>query len=368
MTEHTPAGSPFFFGGAVPPERFFGRERERTELYDAAAKLGMRAIVGERGIGKSSLLRKVEHDYRSRPEIPEGARLVRLSTQDAHCHHQASFLACVVGKLLAHVRHGNTPDHRVLLALQARCEEEKPELSLVEFGEAVEQLHRVGLRPVVCIDEFEGFFEREEEFDRDFFDGLRFLNDNGWIGYLLASRTPLKELFKGKRRVSIFPRNVQTAHLGAFSKDEAKALLNQPSNRPFSEEEIDWLIKETKRHPPALQAMADELYRAKARPSIDRREVAGRCWESLEGELKPPHRRGGSRSLWKRIGLGMRNALKFVFVKIPIAVGKLTKFLGEGETWEWVRGMLTLALVVGVLVGAITFDDLYGWVREMIAP
>jgi len=51
--------NPFFVGGAVPPERFIGRQTQVNACFNAMVNMTHLAIYGSPGMGKSSLLRYV---------------------------------------------------------------------------------------------------------------------------------------------------------------------------------------------------------------------------------------------------------------------------------------------------------------------
>ena len=68
--------SPFIINGPVPPQMFFGRERDIRTLVDHAGKRNY-AIVGNRKIGKTSLLNQIE----SRINHQGGIRLLRMDCQ-----------------------------------------------------------------------------------------------------------------------------------------------------------------------------------------------------------------------------------------------------------------------------------------------
>jgi len=69
--------SPFIINGPVPQQMFFGRDREIRTLVDHAGKRNY-AIVGNRKIGKTSLLNQVE----SRINHQGGIRLLRMDCQE----------------------------------------------------------------------------------------------------------------------------------------------------------------------------------------------------------------------------------------------------------------------------------------------
>jgi len=68
--------SPFIVNGPVPPQMFFGRDREIRTLVDHAGRRNY-AIVGNRKIGKTSLLNQIE----SRINHQGGIRLLRMDCQ-----------------------------------------------------------------------------------------------------------------------------------------------------------------------------------------------------------------------------------------------------------------------------------------------
>ncbi len=68
--------SPFVVNGPVPPQMFFGRDKEIRTLVDHAGKRNF-AVVGNRKIGKTSLLNQIE----ARLEQQGNVRLIRMDCQ-----------------------------------------------------------------------------------------------------------------------------------------------------------------------------------------------------------------------------------------------------------------------------------------------
>jgi|SRR5712692_8531477 len=72
--------NPFTQRGAIrDPAQFFGRQAELNQIFSCIGKMQSVSVVGERRIGKSSLLHYVCQT--GQPHAPAGARLVYLDVQ-----------------------------------------------------------------------------------------------------------------------------------------------------------------------------------------------------------------------------------------------------------------------------------------------
>ncbi len=266
-----PNGNPFYFGGPIKSsDRFVGRESELCDVFTRLQKMGCTSVVGERRIGKSSLLYQIQRSYRTK--LPGDMFTVYIDLLDVACHTAERFLAYAMTHILDHVHFANSDNAKYLSALDEHSRR-KRSLALLDFSETLQLLQsdeRIHTRPILLIDEFEAFIAHPETFDDRFFDAMRSLIDRDALTMVTASCTPLEELIhKSANLTSKFPNEFVGCNLGPFSEAEAFELLTLPSDRPFAQNEQRWLIDLSGGHPAKLQNAAIILYEAKADEVVD---------------------------------------------------------------------------------------------------
>ena len=278
--------NPFFYGGMITdPSKFFGRKEELRIIF---GRLGTTppqcvSVVGERRIGRSSLLYHITQVYDRYLSEPERHLFAYIDLQSARCHTRDGLLAKMLKALLAQAKlDKSSEDGQWLDGLWERLNRGE-KVDLVLFEEALERMHGLGLRPVVCLDEFENLTARPDEFDNDFFDSWRSVAQFGHIAFITASRMPLELLSRSGKLTSPFFNIFAKLPLGELKPDEARELITQPSDRPFTEEEVKLALKLAGCHPFRLQIVCSIIYEEKATGQVNPFEVK----KAYERAVKP---------------------------------------------------------------------------------
>src|SRR5512145_2358886 len=149
--------NPFFFAGKITnPEQFVGRDAELRKIFgylDAShtGQVQHTSVVGERRIGKSSLLYHISQVHEKYLAGNDAAyRFVYLDLDRPQCHTRQGLLRHILKEL----------------DLPAPAEP-----SLERFYELLEQEHeKKGIWPVLLMDEFEHLPARAAEFTDTFFE------------------------------------------------------------------------------------------------------------------------------------------------------------------------------------------------------
>jgi hypothetical protein len=106
MTSGSPASCPFVAGSKIEDSwRFVGRKQE---LHAIASRMsGVQPtsvnVVGDKRIGKSSLLYHFSQTWEQRVPEPSRYVVIYLSLQDADCHSEIGFYQAVAEALLSRV-------------------------------------------------------------------------------------------------------------------------------------------------------------------------------------------------------------------------------------------------------------------------
>ena len=237
------SANPFVWrGGITEAGAFFNREPEQRRLKNFLQQRQNSQIVGERRIGKTSLLLQVA---RQAAEWMPNTRVAFMDMQHPMCFTLNGFLRRVGEEFgLA-----QTPN------------------DLTEFAEGIEALCRQGQRPVLCLDEFEECIRRREQFSRDFLLTLRSCSLLG-MSLITASHQPLSSLTDPNDHITspffnVFP----LLALSTFTEhDAADFLAVFRSGIPaVSPDEKTRILDFARCHPLALQVACYYVVEAKER-------------------------------------------------------------------------------------------------------
>lgn len=234
------APNPFIWRGAIArSEDLFDRESELSTLRAYVHGRQNCQIVGERRIGKSSLLRNIENVATG---WDNSFVVAYLDLQDARCFS-------LTGLLSLSSRQLGWP---------------KSATNLSEFADFVDTSVSEGRRPVLCLDEFEELTLRRSEFSRDFFLTLRSCGQQG-LSIITASRKPLSGLTDQSDPTSPFYNTFPVLRLGSFSESDAQDFvsIHRPGVTPFTPQEKNAILEFARHHPLALQVACFHVLQAK---------------------------------------------------------------------------------------------------------
>lgn len=168
--------NPFMNRGVITdPKDFFGRQEQINEIFTRLQGMQSSSIVGERRIGKSSLLYYLTQTGPQR--LGDEYRFFYLDLQDAHFHTAVGFLQTVLRKV-GGTGEGITADNTL-------------NQNLIAFSDEIDALEQTGQRIVLCLDEFENTFKHREQFTEDFFDHLRAQLNIRKLAFVTATQQPL---------------------------------------------------------------------------------------------------------------------------------------------------------------------------------
>lgn len=201
------------------PEELYGRRREKKTLLERTFRKASTSITGPRRIGKTWL---VHYLRLMAPErLGSRFRIGYIDAMSPSCRTVAGFTA------------------EALKALDIPAG--APVYDLHNLGEGLESLKEQKLVPVLCIDEFECFADREE-FTVDFFGGLRSLTQTLDLVLVVVSKNPLYQVVGTNARGSGFFNIFERVALKAFTMTEAEEFIRDKSNRAgFRLQESDYL-------------------------------------------------------------------------------------------------------------------------------
>jgi serine/threonine protein kinase len=201
------------------PSDFFGRRKEIRRIYsrlDAPHPQSI-SIVGERRIGKSSLLNYIYHPKNRKHNMTNhvNAIFVYLDFQRNVDFDVPKFIHFLLNIFGYEMKNEN-------LYTQG-------ENTLDRLKDVVQELHNKGKRIIVLMDEFESI-TRNERFDEQFFSFLRSLANSYRVAYITSSHEELQLMCHNKDiSDSPFFNIFSNLPLRTFSHDEALELITHPS-------------------------------------------------------------------------------------------------------------------------------------------
>ena len=200
-------------------ESFFGRHQEVRRIFARlnASPPGSMSIVGERKIGKSSLLNHVYTRQIRTANLDEPERMVMvfLDFQEEKDMSIEKFVMTLLGI--------------AAIELRGRVPVEDCALSLDGIKDFVQRLNSAGYRLAILLDEFDAI-TTNKSFGLEFFSFLRFLANHYDVAYLTSSARDLQVLCHTKEiSDSPFFNIFSTLRLSVFQPQEAAELISVPS-------------------------------------------------------------------------------------------------------------------------------------------
>ncbi len=218
--------SPFIAGPPITTDTgFFGRRQQREQIAQALVRCQPVQLLGERRMGKTSLLQWVKrHAAEYRPEWP-----------------------------VAWVDAGALADRSPAGLVRAIAGSLKVERVSAVAGEALESL----LPLVLLVDEAAALAAPGHGFDASFLGLLRAAGQRQELAWLSTSHADLHTLFRDDHLTSPFLNDSSKLQVGSLEEEAAEALLN----RGLTQDQTVVAFEEAGRLPYPLQWIADALFR-----------------------------------------------------------------------------------------------------------
>jgi AAA+ ATPase superfamily predicted ATPase len=237
--------NPFVTGKMIQnPAHFVGRIRESDDIIAKIRGNNAVSIVGERRIGKSSLLSYLKHVCSV--QLLE-RRSVYLDFMNIETHTLEDFVYLLLGQL--------------------RIEFDEDELNKNPNRTLTRKLRQFNIDnqpPIVFLDEFDKIQDLKTLFNDDFLENLRFLCNSGYLCLVTGSKTPLKEMMDKKGLTSplwnVFTQTTLKEFVVEEALDERSLFLAQywcaEHNLIPTDAESRFLLSYTSAHPLVMQIVS----------------------------------------------------------------------------------------------------------------
>ncbi|MEK7312302.1 MAG: protein kinase [Chloroflexota bacterium] len=245
------------------PRYFFGREREIEALYSAILTRQCRAVVGERKMGKSSLLTHIAHpDIQRQHNVnPDQYLFVYVDLEAMSNISREEFWPELLDQITLALPPGE-------LREQFSSSAPASDLRFMQVRRLLRRLNTAHLQLALMLDEFESL-ATNNAFDPSFYGELRSLAGELGVVYITASKRSLYELTYQHTDTlsSPFFNIFSEVRLSLFTNDEAEQVLRGLSTLsacPFADEQIKYLIKLAGPQPFFLQLAGSHMEAALA--------------------------------------------------------------------------------------------------------
>ena len=310
--------NPFTTGRMVlREENFVGRSREIANITARLHTYNSVSVVGERRIGKSSLLYHLHQTGARR--LDRRGQWVYLSFHEPELKSQTGFSESLLEEL------GCAYDNAEM--------EKKP---LVVLSTALNQLTREDWVPSLLLDEFEDVTQSKDLFTDDFFETLRSFCNDGRLTLVTASMHTLRWLTDQGNLTSPFWNLFSQVSLGEYIMD---AQLDEPHDfrQHFwgphrlngTAEEWKWLYAFHDTHPLVLQVVSDRILRNRV-DGYSQAKLAAYIRQDLESffRSKPEELAKWTKDRLKKLGKVTTHTSQFVGENLR-NLSPLTSLLGK---------------------------------------
>lgn len=296
-----PAVNPFSaVGSAVHESHFVGRQAALTTLRNrlSGPKLASTVILGERRMGKTSLLNYVME--RNRDFLPQNFQwaFAYIDMMDVRAKSVSNLMEVI----------------RESIARWTQVTSWKPsdDGDLKALAVAFQKLAEQNIRLVLCFDEFEKALSHDTEL-ADLFDTLRSAGSNGRIAMIAAVRTPIDDLFNELGRTSPFANIFVDEWLRPMADEDWQLIVRNAFQRTgltVKDRPLKLIGELSGGHPYLVQLAGYAAWEARDQDWIDA--------EPTIRELYDNQARKYFKDLWLQAGRDSQNALQSI-LKLPDA-------------------------------------------------
>ena len=317
---HNHLENPFFNRQrVVNPSFFFGREREVEALYSAIATRQSRSIVGERKLGKSSLLSQLacpdsltHHGF-----DPNKYVFIYVDLEGMANIAYEEFWPEILDRLDLALPAGQDQISQMVqnLAMQ-------PEVRFMQVRRLLRRVERAGLTVVMMLDEFESL-ATNVEFNASFYGELRSLAGELGVVYLTASKRSLYDLTyqHADTLSSPFFNIFSEERLGLMPEHEVNILLQglsaKTEGKSFTQSETAFLCELAGPHPFFLNIAASYLYTMREDP-LPEADLLAKVEKRFKAEAEDHYR-----YLWDQLEQSEQGTLRFLASASPDEVRRL---------------------------------------------
>jgi hypothetical protein len=256
--------NPFTYGNPISDStRFFGRKREIEQVFSRLRNVEFESssLVGERRIGKTSLLNYLAHPSVRHAHGLDADKHIFVYV-DLQLVSRDMSPARLWQRLLRQMSRSFRDAEIKQLLAEIHAMEQIDAFALADVFDAVDEKEQY---VVFLLDEFEHVTENQN-FGPDFFYGLRSLAIHHHLALITSSRRELIDLCHSEEiRSSPFFNIFANITVRLFTQEEARSLITlslDGTSIGFTDAELEMLFRSAGYHPYFLQAACHFLFEA----------------------------------------------------------------------------------------------------------
>ena len=256
--------NPFNYGKPIDdPDRFVGHHREAEQVFSRLlSAFESTSIVGERRIGKTSLLKHVAHSQTAVNFGLDPAKYTFIY-QDFQLLDENTVPTRFWQRVLRAIKRVVKEHKEIVDEIDQAMKDDT--IDNYTLDDVFTLIDEKGLYFVLLLDEFENV-TRNQHFDNDFFGGLRSLAIHHNLALVTSSRQSLVELTHSEEvRSSPFFNIFATINLRAFTEEEATDLIDRylaNTDVKFRISELNIIFALAGYHPHFLQMACYHMFAA----------------------------------------------------------------------------------------------------------
>lgn len=271
MLTKTPFLNPYTNRAAIRnAEAFFGREKELRDIYTRIRGGGSVSLVGERRVGKSSLLNAVEFERESFG-VPQALTFVRIDMQSIPDCTQSFFIKQLLKRI----------SEATGLAVG------EPDRSSLD--RVAQEAREQGFALTIMLDEFDVMIHNEN-IPTAFYSFLRSWSATFQIPFVVASREgSIEQVTEDEKTGSAFLNIFTPIYVGPLEEADAEELIYGPSQMmglEFTKEEGEFVLELSGYFPLFLQIACYHLFDLK-QSGVNSDDLLGRVETYFAFEATP---------------------------------------------------------------------------------
>jgi len=252
--------NPYYNRGPITKtEQFFGRTSEVNYIFSLLENTQSVSIVGQRRIGKTSLL-----NYISSPKVIEEHNLdpahyifIQIDLEGLNDLSQSEFFRMMLEDTMERLYEND------VLAAQIENVIDKESIRFFNVKSIIRKVTQKGYKLIYLFDEFE-LMTVNDNLDSNFFSGLRNLAGNYDVAYITTSKDNLLNLtFSQETLGSPFFNFFTIMYLNLFERKEAIDLIEEPAKTfgiSVSRSAMEFIFYLTGNHPLFLQIACFHMF------------------------------------------------------------------------------------------------------------
>jgi GTPase SAR1 family protein len=275
--------NPYIIGRPVfDPENFYGREEEIRIINSHIENLIPLSLVGERGIGRTSLLHYISHPKNIEKQLETDRYMVLYFNFTGFSQFtKEQFWGEFLNKMRKFLKESKKDS---VINIPG-----KKNLGIIDIYELIEDFSRNDTQLVFCFDGFDAV-KQNPNFDRTFFDCLRhFITAYSNVTYVTASKRSLDTLELSRDILSSpFFTYFDKMRIGFLKREETEHLILKPSEKEgvqFNEEDVGFVLNVAYCHPLFVQSACHNIFRKRLKEKkINGEKMEKAIYEKIEKE------------------------------------------------------------------------------------